>query len=536
MKRTSLRFFAPLAILLLVPFIYNSCQKGLLGSKGFSAAAQSSVACKIEGGIVTKFNRVQKVLPAFAASKVRLRDDEPANGAFAKATGPVTLSADSELSVILDNTCLQENSQGIAQTVIAKAAMNSGAILPDLDRQAYAWKLDRDYTDTEIESLANQESCVVGVSWNKTYFTQSAFNDPALSTQTHLNAIHAESAYANFYAAPGGMAITGTPQTAVVLAAVDTGVDWQHPDLLNNMWAHSNGIGIDITTVGTALVDYNPFDISDIGHGTHISGLMAAVSNNAIGIMGTMPYRAKIMGIKIFKKDATTGNLSTTSQYFYNAIKFAYTNGAHVINVSLDSVTNGPAADPLAESALDEAIQSGSVVVVAVGNSNTGAGAEINGTTLSSIPAQFSIKPGVIGVGSFDTLTGNKSSFSHYSTTYAEIGAPGAEQGTTGIYSTVPRALQSYGRLAGTSQAAPIVSAAAGLTIGLIREYYGVTPSPAEVERLLLKSAVKSPSLITYFKDGNRLDLKTLVNLIHTEYPLTAKVGTVVAQPPVGCP
>jgi subtilisin family serine protease len=118
--------------------------------------------------------------------------------------------------------------------------------------------------------------------------------------------------------------------------------------------------------------------------------------------------------------------------------------------------------------------------------------------------------------------TGEKSYFSHFSPTFAEIAAPGAENGSTGIYSTKPRALSSYGRLAGTSQAGPIVSAAAGLAIGLIRESYGVAPTPAEVERLLLASAIKSPQLTTYFKDGNRLDLQALVQKINQEYPLTA--------------
>ncbi|NJM10181.1 MAG: S8 family serine peptidase, partial [Bdellovibrionaceae bacterium] len=82
------------------------------------------------------------------------------------------------------------------------------------------------------------------------------------------------------------------------------------------MWTHSAGWGVDITTVGgTGAVDYNPFDISGIGHGTHVAGLMAAVSNNSQGIIGTMPYRAKIMAIKMFK--VTNGELTTTSQHFF---------------------------------------------------------------------------------------------------------------------------------------------------------------------------------------------------------------------------
>jgi subtilisin family serine protease len=169
-----------------------------------------------------------------------------------------------------------------------------------------------------------------------------------------------------------------------------------------------------------------------------------------------------------------------------------------------------------------------------IGNANSGNGVNIDGVNNSSIPGQFSTTAGVIGVGSFDASTGNKSFFSNYSTTYAEIGAPGAESGTTGLVSTIPTAIGSYGRLAGTSQAAPLVSAAAGLTIGLIRNAYGVSPTPAEVERLLTASAVKSSQLTSYFKDGNRLDLLSLVQKINADYPLTATGGTVVL--PSTCP
>jgi subtilisin family serine protease len=320
----------------------------------------------------------------------------------------------------------------------------------------------------------------------------------------------------------------------VILAVVDTGVDWQHPDLQNNMWAHKDGIGIDITTVGTSLVDYNPYDVSNIGHGTHVAGLMAAVSNNNTGIIGTMPYRAKIMAIKIFKV-GSNGAMSTTSQYFYNGVKFAYLNGAHVINLSLGSVSAGASTDSTAQSAVEEAVAAGSVVTVVIGNAESGTnGRVIDGTTYSSIPGQFSTREGVIGVGSFDSSSGQKSYFSHYSTTFAEIGAPGAEQGSTGIYSTVPRALSSYGRLAGTSQAAPIVAAAAGLAIGIIRDAYGVAPSPKEVERLLLESAEKSPALSTYFKDGNKLNLVRLITKINEDYPLT-KTGGQADLPSLGC-
>jgi len=531
-KRSVLRFALPLMSLLTIPFIYNSCQGGLLGAKGFSSTKSASCKVGLEHGELTKMEFNKHLPPAaFASSKVRLREDLDPADVQAKASGPLLVAAGKSLGIILNNSCLQDTSPELHNTVITRQAMLSTNLLPSLDHQAYEWVLERDYTDDEIETQAAQEPCVVGISWNRTYKMQAVFNDTAMLYQTHLNSLRALPSYDLFYNAGGGMDLTGPP---VLLAVIDTGVDWEHPDLKANVWQHVSGWGIDITTVGTALVDYNPFDISGIGHGTHVAGLMAAVSNNGRGIIGTMPYRAKIMAIKIFKREAN-GELTTTSNFFYNAVKFAYLNGAHVINLSLGAVGPGAATDSLADTAVTEAVQNGSFVTTVIGNADGGANGQlVNGTTFSSIPGQYAVKDGVIGVGSIDSNTGQKSYFSHYSTTFAEIAAPGAEQGTTGVYSTLPTSLSSYGRLAGTSQAAPLVSAAAGLTIGLIRDAYGVAPTPKEVERLIKASAIKAPALTGFFKDGNKLDLTSLVQKINLDYPLTRTGGSVNLQT-LGC-
>ncbi|NJL25940.1 MAG: S8 family serine peptidase [Calothrix sp. SM1_5_4] len=424
--------------------------------------------------------------------------------------------------MILDNECLQNKpDRSPTEAPLSHAAGAKNEVFPLLKRQAYEWVLDKEYTDQEISALADADACVIGVSWNRDYKLQATlFNDSGVSYQAHLSAVRAGEAYDYFYPANnvGGMRPQGTP---VIIAVVDTGVDWQHPDIKSNIWAHSQGYGIDIPSLDTNLVDYNPFDVSEIGHGTHVAGMIGAVANNSMGTIGAMPWRARIMAIKLFKRDSS-GELSTTSQYFYNAMQYAYLNGAQVVNLSLGSISTGATSDSLASAGVDEALKRGLVVVTVMGNSEGSAnGQEINGTTLSSIPGQYSTQAGVIGVGSFDTMTGQKSYFSHYSKTFGEIAAPGAEQGATGLYSTLPTALNSYGRLAGTSQAAPLVAAAAGMTIGMIRESYGVSPSPAEVERLILASALKSSPLANFFKDGNRLDFLSLAQKIMADYPLT---------------
>ncbi len=535
MKRPSFRFALAFIALLTVPFIYNSCQGGLLGAKGFSAKS-SAQQCKVrlEKGIVTKLEPIGDRQPTvFATQKVRLKEDLDQNSAQAKATGPILVPAGSSLVVLMNNRCLQENESELANYPISKSALAAHPLIPELRRQAYSWILDRAYTDEEVETISAAEPCIVGISWNRTYEHQAmALNDPGLFYQSHLGAIHAQESYDYFYNSGGGMEKTGSP---VILAVLDTGVDWQHPDLQNNMWAHTNGMGIDITTLGTSLVDYNPFDMSSIGHGTHVAGLMAAIANNNTGVIGTMPFRAKIMAIKVFKVN-TDGSVKSDSVYLGNALEFATLNGAHVINMSLGQVSAGAKTDSTLAAAIEAAVAAGSVVTTVIGNAdNGGNGRVIDGTTYSSIPGQFATQSGVLGVGSIDSQNGEKSYFSHYSTTFAEIAAPGAEHGSTGVYSTLPRALSSYGRLAGTSQAAPIVSAAAGLTIGIIREAYGMSPSPAEVERLILESAAKASNLAPYFKDGNKLDLTRLIAKINEDYPLTKSGGGTIDLPSLGC-
>lgn len=509
--------FLPLIATLTIPFTFNACQAGLFSRKGFNSVKASACKPVLYNGKLAKLSDFDKPISPFAGGKVQLHVSDTAQAIQGKANGPVKVSKDTELSYIANVKCLRDNAQR-SDFTLSKAALDSAQVRDELETQAFLWKLDRDFTESELQTIADADPCVSGVSWNRTYKLQS-YNDPQRINQGHLNSIHADESYLYFYNSTGGMErASGTP---VIVAVIDTGVDWQHPDLYNSLWRHSQGIGIDITTLGGA-VDYNPFDVSSIGHGTHVSGLIAATTDNSVGTAGAMPFRAQIMAIKLFKLDTTTGEISTTSQHFYNAIQFAYLNGAQVINLSLGSITAGPSTDALADQGITEAVSRGVTVVTVIGNADSGqAGAEVNGTTLTSIPGIYANRAGVIGVGSYDVQTGLRSGFSHYSRTYAEIGAPGADLNLTGILSTVPRALSSYGRLAGTSQAAPLVSAAAALTIGVIRDATNVVPSPQEVERLILASAEKTQTLAPFFKDGNRLDLLRLIQKINTDYPQT---------------
>ena len=509
--------------LLTIPFIYNSCQGIVAKEEKSSSSSASSCKPVMNNGRVEKLNSEEISKSAFDVKKVQLANQVEVNGA--QKASDVTLPTGSELAVVLLTSCSLENPNS---SLISHALLTQYQINREIPTQALSWKLDRDYLTSELEDIANADPCIKGISWNRKYSIES-YNDPGLYYQTHLNSIRAEPSYLEFYNPTYG--IKASSGNNVIVAVVDTGIDWNHSDLRDNIWINAYGWGVDATTMNTSsAVNYNPVDVSTIGHGTHVSGIIAAKTNNSLGVAGTMPFGAKIMSIKVFKVES--GQISTSSAYIYNGLQFAHLNGANVINLSLAAANSGPGTDWLVESGINEALGKGITVITVMGNAGSGATAKlIDGTNFSSLPGQFSIKSGVIGVGSFNSSTGEKSAFSHYSPIYAEIAAPGAESATTGIYSTLPTAINStgYGRLAGTSQAGPQVSAAAAMTIAIIKQANGgIAPSPQEVERLILSSAIKSSTLTPYFKDGNRLDLLSLIQKIEKDYPKIKGGGAVV--------
>lgn len=521
-----------LAIFVALPFIYNSCQQfQSVGSPNSQMMTASFCKVMLENGGFKEI-RASQMKSVFSNRKVILSKGDVSGVARAQTSIPVKKG--SKLSVVLDNNCLRGSSSprsDFLKGILAGAAPFSG-----LDRQAFSYSIAEDTTQAALEGLAGQEPCLVGMSWENVYHVQQAsspqvtFNDPLNAQQTHLGAISAFLGDSLFYASPYGIPISGG--LPVKIALLDTGIDYTHPDLAGNIWQNQYGFGINITTLG-GTVSYNPMDISTIGHGTHVAGIAAAVSNNGIGITGTIPYGAQIMAIKIFSADAAADEgVSTTTTDFLNGMSFARLNGADVINLSL--AASGTDYDAVAQQGLQDALSHGITVVVAMGNGNP-SGQLIDGTIVHIVPAVYSVLSGVIGVASFDAAQGNLSAFSNYSTTYAEIAAPGEEDVGSGIYSTLPVSMSSYGQLSGTSQATPMVSAAAALTIGWIRAAYGVAPSPAEVERLITSSSDSSAQLSNYVRNGNRLNLYNLANTILAEYPRTAGSGSTTLPNPAYC-
>ncbi|MDP3789854.1 MAG: S8 family serine peptidase, partial [Candidatus Omnitrophota bacterium] len=234
------------------------------------------------------------------------------------------------------------------------------------------------------------------------------------------------------------------PGKDIVVAVIDTGVDFSHPDVGGNKWVNpdetagngvdddGNGYVDDINGWDFVSNDNNPYD--GHGHGTHVSGTIAAVTNNSAGIAGVAP-NAKIMAVKGLS-DSGSGYISDLA----NCLIYAANNGADVLSNSW----GGSGSSSTLENAVNYAYSKGCVVVAAAGNSN----ADAAGYT----PAGYA---NVITVAATDR-NDVKASFSNYGS-IVDVSAPGV--------SVLSSSGGTYKSWSGTSMACPHVSGLAALIL-----------------------------------------------------------------------
>lgn len=248
----------------------------------------------------------------------------------------------------------------------------------------------------------------------------------------------------------------GSPDT--VIAVIDTGVDYTHPDLKDAMWVNENEIpGNGIDDDGNGYVDdvygcstvsderfHSGDPMDDHGHGTHVAGIIGMQPDNGIGGVGAA-YGCRIMAVKAGQ---STGVFSSTD--IAEAIDYAYTMGADVINMSFGSY----AESSVVRDALGSAFSS-SVLVASAGNDGTPNLPSEDGRNM--YPAAYDWVIGVMAHDMDDSLA-DFSNYEYMRRTGGEyeISAPGCE-----IYSTLPG--NRYAKWSGTSMAAPMVSSAAAL-------------------------------------------------------------------------
>ena len=239
---------------------------------------------------------------------------------------------------------------------------------------------------------------------------------------------------------------TGSPN--VIIAVIDTGIAYDHPDLAPNMWTNPGEIPDDgLDNDGNGFVDdyygydfFNndghPMDVplqagisfGKVGHGTSLAGTIAAAGNNSLGVTGVM-QTARLMALKAGDGWEAVG---VTTATFLPAANYAITMGARVINASFGRL-GGPCSQ--AEYDMLSAVNAAGIMVLAAAGND----AQDN-DIVPFYPAQYSVAtacgpalPNVIAVAATD-MHDNLSSFSNFGAAAVQIAAPGSDQ----TYSTYP--------------------------------------------------------------------------------------------------
>ncbi len=354
-----------------------------------------------------------------------------------------------------DDVRVQETNWGPSRTPFP-FAMNVGAgfeLLPSLHKVALP-----DYVDVKTAlELLRDHADVLYAEPNYRIQLSATPNDPRFDELWGLNNEGQSGGTfdADIDAAEAWDATVGSSDT--IVAVIDTGVDYLHPDLAANMWVNpgeiphngldddGNGFVDDIHGYDFANHDGDPMD--DHNHGTHVAGTIAAVGNNGIGVTG-INWHAQIMALKFL--DAS-GNGDTDDAI--DALNYAVANGARISNNSWGF------SDGFAQSLYD-AIQAARdddhVFVAAAGNGNI-FGFGINNDSQPFYPASYNL-PNIISVAAVDR-NDSKPLFSNYGLTTVDLGAPGVD-----ILSTVRNG--GYGLSSGTSMASPHVAGVIALVRG----------------------------------------------------------------------
>ncbi|EKD76279.1 MAG: peptidase S8/S53 subtilisin kexin sedolisin [uncultured bacterium] len=256
---------------------------------------------------------------------------------------------------------------------------------------------------------------------------------------------------------------TTTGDRSIVVAVIDSGIDLDHPDLVDNIWINSDEIadnGIDDDENGY-IDDVNGWDFIDndndpnstpdsvspndtyVLHGTHVSGIIGATGNNGQGVAG-INWEVSLMPLRIFGDDG-----ASDIGAILDAIAYAEANGATILNMSYGS----PYASSLEEDAMAEAYTAGLLSVAAAGN---------NSENLNTTPYYPVCYDDVIGVAAVDS-TDAAASFTNYGADCVDLAAPGDNILSTFYYDSTSDYTEPYGYFSGTSMATPVIVGVAAL-------------------------------------------------------------------------
>jgi subtilisin family serine protease len=308
----------------------------------------------------------------------------------------------------------------------------------------------------KIESISNEEIP----------FT----NDPKLSHAYGITQVGAERAWS-----------VHRGSKSVIVADLDTGIDYNHEDLSFNMWRNPHSTGDD--TVGYDFVHRDGLPFDDNEHGTHTAGTIGAVGGNGVGISG-VAQRVSLMALKFM-----SGEGEGMTSDAIRAIDYAIGHGAKILNNSWGSPGNPQDQENLLlREAFIRARDKGVLVITAAGNDG-----QNNDGDLADYPAAFNLE-NQISVAATDSED-NLAEFSNYGKQTTHLAAPGVD-----IYSTKPG--NKYQAMSGSSMACPHVAGAAALLWAKHPNW-----NYKQIKSALLDSVDRFPALQDKVATGGRLNI-----------------------------
>ncbi len=306
-----------------------------------------------------------------------------------------------------------------------------------------------------------------------------------------------------------------TGSSDVVIGIIDTGIDYNHPDLVANMWTNpgevaddgidndGNGFIDDVYGWDFANDDSDPID--GHSHGTHVSGTIGGVGNNSTGVAG-VNWNVKLMALK-FLTDSGWGYISNAISAVNYATMMKRDYGVNVLATS--NSWGGGGFSSAMEDAIRAAGEEEILFVAAAGNSNS------DNDVSPHYPSNYDLD-NVISVAATDH-NDNRASFSSYGATTVDLGAPGVS-----IYSTTRNG--GYASYSGTSMATPHVSGVVGLMAA-----YNPSATIAEIKAAIFDSVDPIAALSGLTVTGGRLNAYEALQLIgggeDTRGPTVASVS-----------
>src|SRR5690242_18241722 len=286
-----------------------------------------------------------------------------------------------------------------------------------------------------------------------------------------------------------------TGSDKVVVAVLDSGVDYTHEDLAPNMWTrpgslapyHDNELGTIDDTNGFNAIDNSSDPMDDNGHGTHCAGIIGAEGSNDIGISG-VNWKVQIMPLKFMN----AGGFGTTKDAI-EAINYVIDRKKAGVNVRVISASWGSTQKSRAlEEVIRKAYENDILFVAAAGNAST------NNDKSPHYPSSYNV-PNVISVAALDRHD-QLASFSNYGAKSVAIAAPGVEILSTWLGN-------AYEEKSGTSMATPVVAGVAALVLA---EHPRM--SVDELKKKLLASVDKLPELDGKIATGGRINAAKAVD------------------------